>query len=38
MRAHSERHEATDGDRRPGEADSSDTPEREGSGVGVGVQ
>lgn len=27
--AHSERHAATDGERRPIEADSSDTPERE---------
>lgn len=29
VREHSERHEATDGEKRPREADSSDTPERE---------
>lgn len=34
-RAHSERREATDGEKRPREADSSDTPEREGRRWGV---
>ena len=34
-RAHSERREATDGEKRPREADSSDTPERGGRRWGV---